>query len=141
MVKCSTCGKGINTKTAIQLTLGKPPLFFCDETCLSQSIQIKTLTRRTLAGVVLNKTFGEFLAIVSGLGGIAFTLQGTAHRALALDTISAITAITAFIIGIEHLRSLREHDLLKKAVLFIGIGVLLSITLLVWYFGFSLNLL
>lgn len=139
MVECSTCGKEIDEKTAIQLTIRGKPSFFCDETCLNYSTPIKTITHRILSKVVLNKTFGEFIAIVTGIGGIAYTLQGTAHRALTLDTVSAIATITAFIGGIEHLRSLREHNLLKKAVLYIGIGVLITIAIIVWYFGFRLN--
>jgi len=56
-----------------------------------------------------------------------------------MDTVSAIAAIAALVVGIEHLRYLKEHNLLRRAVLFIGIGILISIAVLVWHFGLRSN--
>ena len=73
----------------------------------------------------------EFVAIGTGIGGIVYTLQGVTESALKLDTLSAIAAIAALITGIEHLRYLKEHDLLRRAVLLIGIGIIVSTAILV----------
>jgi len=75
----------------------------------------------------------------TGIGGIVYTLRGVTESALVMDTLSAIAAIAAIITGIEHLRYLKEHDLQRRTVLLIGIGIIISIALLVWNFGFSLN--
>ena len=43
-----------------------------------------------------------------------------------------------WLVGIEHLRYLKEHDLLRRAVLLIGVGILVIIAILVLHFGFPL---
>jgi len=132
LVKCSECGKEIDEKKALRLTInGKKHHFHFHH--------VRNVAQRISSGVVLNKTFAEIVAIGTGIGGIAYTLLGLADRALVMDTLSAIAAIAALIVGIEHLRYLKEHDLLRRAVLLIGTGILMTIALLVWHFGFRLN--
>lgn len=139
MVECSACGKEIDEKAAVKLTVKGRTYHFCDESCLSNFHMIRHQARRILSSVVLNKTFAELVAIGTGIGGIAYTLQGVAYRALVMDTLSAVAAIGAFIVGVEHLRYLREHNLLGKAVLLAGIGITLAVVLIVWHFGFILG--
>jgi len=139
MTECSVCGKEIDEKNALKLTMNRKTEYFCHESCLSNFHPIRRLSRRTLSNVVLNKSSAEIVAIGTGMGGIIYTLQGTANSALLMDTISAIAAVAALIVGIEHLRYLKEHNLLSRAVLFIGIGILISIVILVWHFGFRSN--
>ena len=132
LVKCSECGKEVDEKKVVKLTIdGKRHYFHLHH--------VRNVAQRSLSRVVLNKTFAEFVAIGTGIGGIVYTLQGVAESALVMDTFSAIAAIAALIVGIEHLRYLKEHDLLRRAVLLIGIGILISIAILVWDFGFRLN--
>ena len=132
MIKCSECGKEVDEKKAVKLTIdGKRHHFHLHH--------VRNVSQRSLSRVVLNKTFAEFVAIGTGIGGIVYTLQGVAESALVMDAFSAIAAIAALIVGIEHLRYLKEHDLLRRAVLLIGIGILISIVILVWNFGFRLN--
>jgi len=92
-----------------------------------------------LSHIVLSKAFAEIVAIGTGVGGIAYTLLGFTDRALIMDTFSAIAAIAALFVGIEHLRYLKEHDLLRRATLLLGGGILFTIAILVWHFGFHLN--
>jgi hypothetical protein len=130
--KCSECGKEVDAKKAVQLTIdGKRHYFHLHH--------IRNVAQRNLSRVVLNKTFAEFVAIGTGIGGIIYTLQGVAESALVMDTFSAIAALAALVVGIEHLRYLKEHDGQRRAVLLIGIGIIISIAILVWHFGFRLN--
>jgi len=55
-----------------------------------------------------------------------------------MDTLSAIAAVVALIIGVKNLRYLKAHNLLKRAVLLAGLGIIISITILVWHLGFHL---
>ena len=139
MVECSVCGREIDERAAIKLTVKGRTYHFCDESCLGNFHIVRRQARRVLSSVVLNKTFAELVAIGTGIGGIAYTLQGVAFRALVMDTLSAVAAIGAFIVGVEHLRYLREHNLLGKTVLLAGIGIILGIVLTVWHFGFILG--
>jgi hypothetical protein len=86
--------------------------------------------------MVLNKAFFEFLAIVTGIGGVYYTLFEVGNRTLLMDTVSVITAIAAMIIGVEHLRYVEEHMLVKRAVLMTGFLILTLIAIIVWHFGF-----
>ena len=94
---------------------------------------------KTLSSVILSKTSAEIVAIGTGLGGIFYTILGVTGRALIMDLFSAIAAIIALVIGIEHLRYLKEHNLMRRAILLLGIGILLVISILVWNFGFLVN--
>ena len=130
MIKCSSCGKEIDEK-AVKLTIRGKKYHFCDEFCLRRFHLIRRETYRVFSSVVLNKTFAEIIAIITGLGGIAYTLIDVANRALLMDTFSAIAAIASFIAGVEHLRYLKEHNLRGRAVLFIGIGIMISLATIV----------
>jgi uncharacterized membrane protein YfcA len=138
MAKCSFCGKEVDEENSLKLTVGGKTNYFDSIEHLNKFPPINTISR-TLASVVLSKTSAEFVAIGTGLGGIFYTILGVSDRALIMDLFSAIAAIVALIIGIEHLRYLKEHNLLRRAVLLFGIGVLIVIALLVWNFGFRLN--
>ncbi len=138
MVKDPVCGMELDEKAAnIKAEVRGKTYYFCSEFCLS-NFSAKRPTQRNLLSAVLTKTFFELVAIGTGIGGIAYTLQEVSTRALVMDTLSAITAIVALIIGVENLRFLKEHDLLKRAVLLAGLGILIFIAILVWHLGFHL---
>ncbi len=129
LVKCSDCGKEFDEKEAVKLTIdGKEHYFHYNH--------VKNLTHKTLTKVVFNKTFAELIAIATGLGGIIFTLQDFGNRALFMDTFSGIAAIAAFIVGIEHLKYLKKHNLLERTIPLIGTLFLITLIILVWNFGF-----
>lgn len=86
----------------------------------------KTSTQRNLLSVVLSKTFFEFVAIGTGIGGIAYTLQEISTRALVMGALSTIAAVVALIIGVKNLRYLKAHNLLKRAVPLAGLGIIIS---------------
>jgi hypothetical protein len=65
---------------------------------------LKGFKHRNLSDLVLNKTLFEILAIITGFGGVYYTIFDIAERALFLDTISVVMALAAMLIGIEHLR-------------------------------------
>ena len=131
-MKCSECGKEVDEKEAVELAIDGRKHYF-------HSYHVKKITQRILSKVVLSKTFAEVLAIGTGIGGIFYTLQNFAERALVMDTISAIAAIAALLVGVEHLRYVKEHNLVRRAVTLMGIGILMVITILVWHFGFRLE--
>ncbi len=139
MVECSVCGREVDEKAAVKLTIEERTYNFCNESCLGSFHVVRHQARGTLSSVVLNKTFAELVAIGTGVGGIAYTLLGVVYRALVMDTLSAVAAIAAFIVGVEHLRYLKEHNLVGKAVLLAGIGIILAVVLIVWHFGFFLG--
>jgi len=138
MVKCSFCGKEVDEETGLKLTAGGKTHYFDYEEHLDKFLHIKTVSK-TLSSVILSKTSAELVAIGTGLGGIAYTILGVTNRALIMDLFSAIAAIIALVIGIEHLRYLKEHNLTRRAILLLGIGILLVISILVWNFGFLVN--
>jgi hypothetical protein len=90
---------------------------------------VKKITQRRLSSLVLNKTLFEVFAFVAGLGGVYCTLWPTEPRALLLDTVSIISAMAALVIGVEHLRYVEEHRLLKRAITFLSVIILFSIAL------------
>jgi len=79
MSKCSVCGKEIDEKTAFKLTMNERTKYFFNESCLSDFPPTRTLSRRILSSMVLNKTSAEIVAIGTGLGGIIYTVQGIAN--------------------------------------------------------------
>jgi len=93
-------------------------------------------TLRNLSRAVLRKTFLELAAVGTGICGIVYTLQEVSTRALVMDTLSVIAAIAALIIGAENLRFSKVHNPKKRAKLSTGLGIIISITILAWYFGF-----
>lgn len=138
MAKCSFCGKEVDEEKSLKLTVGGKIYYFDNEEHLNKFVPIKTISQ-TLASVILSKTSAELVAIATGLGGIAYTIIGVTDRALIMDLFSAIAAIIALVIGIEHLRYLKEHNLMRRAILLLGIGILIVIGIVVWNFGFRLN--
>ena len=136
-VKCSFCGKEVEEdEIKFSLTVGGETLNFCGLDCLYKSDPIRGFTHVSLSSLVLNKTFFEILAIITGIGGIYYTLFEMGNRALMMDTFSVVTALTAMIIGIEHLRYVEKHMLVKRAVVMIGLIIVIVIVLFVWFHGF-----
>jgi len=132
LVKCSECAKEVDVKKAVKLTIGGKSHYF-------HLYHVRNVAQRSLSSVVLSKTSAEFLAILAGIVGIVYTLQSVVEIALVMDTLSAVAAIAALFVGIEHLRYLKEHDLLRRAVLLIGISIIVSVAIIVWHFGFRLD--
>ena len=87
-------------------------------------------TVRSLSSLVLNKTFFEVFALVTGLGGVYYTLWPTEPRAPLMDTVSIVSAFAALVIGVEHLRYVQEHRLLGRVITFLSTIVLLAIALI-----------
>jgi len=137
-VKCAFCGRMVEEEDVkFRLTVGGETLSFCSLDCLSKSEPIEEFRHISLSSLVLNKTVFEFLAFVTGLGGVYYTLFEASSNALMMDTISVMAAIAAMIVGVEHLRYVEEHRLVGRAVLLLGSIILLSILLFVWLHGFS----
>jgi hypothetical protein len=88
--------------------------------------------------MLFNKTFVEALAIGTGLAGIVFTIQDFTSRALFMDTLSFISAVSALLMDLSHIQYLKKHFLIKKMVLCVGIGVLIVMTLFLGTFYFGL---
>jgi len=80
------------------------------------------------------QNFFELVAIGTGISGVVYTLQKVSSRALAMDTLSAIAAMAAFIIGVESLRLLKKYSLLKRGVLLAVLGIIISIVIPTLYF-------
>ena len=110
--------------------------FFCLY-CLHKSSLFESFGHIRLSSLVMNKTVFEILAILTGLGGVYYTLFETETNSLFMDTISVLAPIAAMIIGIEHLRYVEEHRLVGRAVLLIGFIVISSILIFVWLHSFS----
>ena len=138
MAKYTICGKEVDEETGLELMYGGKTHYFDRIEHMDKFLHIKTVSR-TLSSVILSKTSAELVAIGTGLGGITYTILGVTNRALIMDLFSAIAAIIALVIGIEHLRYLKEHNLMRRTVLLLGIGILITISILVWNFGFLVN--
>ena len=138
MDKCAFCGKEMDEEKSLKLMAGGKTHYFDSGEHLDKFLHIKSRSQ-TLSSVVLSKTSAELVAIGTGLGGIFYTILGLTDRALVMDLFSAIAAIIALVIGIEHLRYLKEHNLMRRAILLLGIGLLLTLAILVWNFGFRVN--
>jgi len=136
-VKCEFCNREVEEQDVkYRLTVGGRTLNYCGLGCLYSAEPLADIRHMSLSSMVLNKTFFEFLAIVTGIGGVYYTLFEVGNRALLMDTVSVITAIVAMMIGVEHLRYVEEHMLVKRAVLMSGVLILTLIVLTVWHFGF-----
>lgn len=136
MVKCSTCGKEIDIEKPIKVTVAGKTHYFHSEEHLNQFQPVKSISRR-LASVVLSKASAELIAVIAGIAGIVYTLSDFHSQALLMHTFSILGAIAALVIGVEHLKYLSEHNLTRRAVLLIGMGILIFIVIVVWTFGFS----
>ena len=124
-VKCAFCGKMVEEEDVkFRLTVGGETLSFCSLDCLYKSEPIEEFRHISLSSLVFNKTVFEFLAIVTGLGGVYYTLFEAGSNALMMDTISVMAAIAAMIVGVEHLRYVEDHRLVGRAVLLLGAIIL-----------------
>ncbi len=134
-MSCNICGKKL-TSEPIKIDKDGTTHTYCCMSCLYDSPELENYKHKNLSEIVLNKTLFEVLAILTGFGGIFYTIFPTAERALLLDTISVVTALLALFIGIEHLRYVEEHNLLKRAIIFISIVTITGFIMLVWNHGF-----
>jgi len=149
LVQCSECGKEIKDNSAVRLEINGREHYFHSHHVKNASFnnileerkkkRFLRIPPRTLLRVIFNKTFAEAVAIGTGLGGIMYTLLDLTLRALFLDTISFIAAVTAMLIGLEHIQYLQKRFLVKRVVTCVGIGVVILMILLVWHFGFRSN--
>ncbi len=130
MPKCDHCVKKIDEDAdSVRATIRGKMYYFCGESCLSNFLSKRNHIQKNLLSVVLSKTFFELVAIGTGISGVAYTLQKWSSRALAMDTLSAIAAMAAFIIGVESLRLLKTYRLLKRGVLLAMSGIIISIVI------------
>jgi hypothetical protein len=136
MVKCACCGSEVE-EDGYMVSFGDKTLHFCGLSCFSHSEPVMDVRHMSLSELTLNKTVYELFAIITGLGGVYYTLFEIGDNALIMDTVSVIAAITAMIIGVEHLRYVEQHQLLKKGILIIGLLILLGVLIFVWHHGFN----
>lgn len=141
MSQCVVCGTIIDSNSPTHsLTVNGETYNVCSSDCLYNSEPLIDFGHLTLSNLVLNKTVFEVLAIITGFGGVYFTVYETGFMALLLDTVSVIFAVAAMVIGIEHLRYVEEHQLMKKAVIVIGISIITIFLIFVWQTGFIKHL-
>jgi len=137
MIEDPVCGMQLDEKTTnIKAEVRGKTYYFCSEFCLSNFDPLGRISHRSLLDIFLSKTFFEVVAIGTGIAGILYTLQQVTARALIMDTSSALAAIIAFVIGVEKFPILKEYKLVKKAVGWTGLGILILTAILVWHFGF-----
>jgi len=135
MSKCEYCVKEIGKNTdSIIVTISGKTYHLCCESCLNSFLSKRNHVQKNLLSVVLSKTFFELVAIGTGISGVAYTLQNVSSRALAMDTLSAIAAVAAFVIGMGSLRLLETYSLLKRGVLLAVLGIIISIIIPTLYF-------
>jgi len=137
MSTCVVCGNDLAGGEGITIERGGETQRFCCPNCLFESDAFDGYKHRSLSSLVLNKTLFEVLAIITGFGGVYYTIFDVARRALIMDTISVATALAAIFIGVEHLRYVEEHDLVKRSVIFLSIITITGFALIVWHYGFK----
>ena len=135
MSTCVVCGNTIAGEEGITIEKNGETQRFCCPNCLFESDAFDGYKHRSLSSLVLNKTLFEILAMITGFGGVYYTIFEVARRALILDAISVATALAGIFIGVEHLRYVEEHDLIKRAIIFLGIITITGFALLVWHYG------
>lgn len=135
MSTCVVCGESIAGEEGITIERDGETHRFCCPSCMFESDTFDGYRHRSLSSLVLNKTLFEVLAIITGFGGVYYTLFDIARRALIMDTISVATALAAIFIGVEHLRYVEEHNLVKRALFFLSIITITGFALLVWHYG------
>ena len=141
MSQCVVCGNIIDPDSPeYSLTLNGETCNVCSSECLYNSEPMIDFKHLSLSTLVLNKTLFEILAIITGFSGVYFTVYETGFMALLMDTVSVISALAAMVIGIEHLRYVEEHLLVKKAVLIIGVSIITIFLIFVWQTGFIKHL-
>ena len=135
MSTCTLCGNTLSEDESIVIERNGLTQKYCCPNCLFESNTFEKYKHRSLSSLVLNKTLFEILAIMTGFGGVYYTIFNIAKRALIMDTISVVTALSALFIGIEHLRYVEEHNLLRRVLVFLSILTLASFTIIVWHYG------
>ena len=141
MSQCSVCRTIIDPNSpTYSLTVNNETYNVCSSDCLYNSEPLIDFKHLTLSTLVLNKTLFEILAIITGFSGVYFTVYEIGFMALLMDTVSVIFALAAMVIGIEHLRYVEEHQLMKKAVIVIGITIMTIFLIFVWQTGFIKHL-
>ena len=135
MVQCLVCGTEIDSEEAeYTLDIRGKKYYYCGLDCLYKSKPLENLRHQNISSLVLNKSFLEIIAVITGLGGVYYTLIEVATKALIMDTISVASAIAAIMIGIDHLKYVREHNLVHRAIVFSSIVIIISFIILVWSF-------
>jgi YHS domain-containing protein len=138
-MSCSVCGKELS-ENSVKIEKNGVTYNYCCTSCLHNSPELENFKHRSLSSIILNKTLFEVLALITGLGGVYYTIyeaaySGIHNRALILDTVSVATALIALFMGVEHLRYVEEHDLLKRAIVFLSIIIITGFTMIVWHLG------
>lgn len=138
-MSCSVCGKELS-ENSIKMEKDGVSRSYCCSNCFNNSPELENYKHQSLSSIVLDKTLFEVLALITGFGGVYYTIfenvnSGIHNRALILDTVSVATALIALFIGIEHLRYIEEHNLLRRAIIFLSIVIITGFTMLVWHFG------
>jgi hypothetical protein len=138
-MSCNACKKEL-TDQKITVEKNRASSEYCSLNCLHQDTESMNFKHRNLSEIVLNKTLFEVLALITGLGGVYYTIYDSIssyhNAALVLDTISVTTALLALFIGVEHLRYVEEHQLVKRGVIFLSIVSITVFIILVWHYGF-----
>jgi hypothetical protein len=121
---CHICEKKLSEDSIIIDKDGK--LYsYCGTNCFFANSELGKYKHRSISSIILNKSLFEILALITGIGGVYYTIFETFNsrmhnRALILDTVSVAMALITLFIGIEHLRYVEEHNLLKRAIIFIS---------------------
>ena len=133
MVQCLVCGKEIDPEEAdYSLSMGGKTYYYCGMDCLYKSEPLEKLRHQNISALVLNKSFFEVLALITGLGGVYYTLTNITGTALLMDTFSVASAIAAIMIGVDHLKYVKDHNLVHRMVVLSSIIIILSFILIVW---------
>ena len=133
MVQCVVCGKEIEPDEAdYTLNFGGKTYYYCGLECLYESKPLENIRHRKMSALVLNKSLFEVIALITGLGGVYYTLLESATKALIMDTFSVVSALAAMMIGVDHLKYVREHNLIHRTVVFTSIVVILVFVIVVW---------
>ena len=129
------CGKEIEPGEAdYTLKVGGKTYYYCGLECLYESEPLEKVRDKNISALVLNKSFFEVMALITGLGGVYYTLIESATNALIMDTFSVASALAAIMIGIDNLKYVREHNLVHRSVVFSSIVVITVFVIVVWSF-------
>ncbi|HID91446.1 TPA: hypothetical protein EYP44_05760 [Candidatus Bathyarchaeota archaeon] len=86
------------------------------------------LSMKGLIGIIYEKVVYEFIAVVTGMAGVLYTIMGVSDKAVIMDSFSVIAGVIALVMGIEMLPHLRRYKMLRRTVLWAASGVVFSIT-------------
>ncbi len=135
MVQCVVCGKEVEPDEAdYTLKFGGKTYYYCGLECLYESEPLEKVRHKNISALVLNKSLFEVMALITGLGGVYYTLIESATNALLMDMFSVTSALAAIMIGIDHLKYVREHNLVHRSVVFATIAVITVFVIVVWSF-------